>query len=467
MSIVRLPRLLLAAACTFCCTTAPVLAEPGDYSAWQTFLNLAFPPPADNPVTPAQRLGDYPLLGNPSGYNDGFSRGLYNSWQTVRLHPATGAVCGNGSPYKFFVNRVPNTRNTLVYMEGGGACWDYASCSGQEGIRGARNPNGVPDDYMNLFNPGASLVSPFVTRISPFDAVKTQGWNLVYIPYCTGDIYSGDRVAVYADPSGQNTPLIWHHNGIRNVRAVVGWLKDNLPRPTQMLSTGCSAGGVGSLTNYQPLRRDLAPTYGYLINDSGPVFPTPQSGHPTQYPSVKLHAQIRQAWGLDVPAGPVPYLKSGLPGLNTGDLGSLYAALSARFPNDRLGHTHFWKDLNYSSYSYERFYPEVFAGVPQAVKEAELHARWDIDTERLRTELAGLSNFGGYFPQYRALNESHCTTVVDFKNGDIQALGLELKHFINNVLDGSGPVLDASEDSDVADRAKPFNLLYFLIDSLI
>lgn len=459
--LIPLCGLLLAMPC------APAKAEPGDYSAWQTFLNLFSPPRADNPVTPAQRTGDYPMLANPAGFDDGFAPGNYHVWQTVRLHPSTGAVCGNGSPYKFFVNRVPHTRNTLIYMEGGGACWDYASCSGQSGIRGARNPNGIPDDYMSLLNPGASLVSPFVTRISPFDAVKTQGWNLVYVPYCTGDIYSGDRVVVYEDPSGANPDLIWHHNGLRNSRAVAGWLKDNLPRPTQMLSTGCSAGGVGSLTNYGPLRRDMAPTRGFLINDSGPIFPTPQFGDATAYPSVRLHGLIRAVWGLDAPDGPLDFLQAATPDLDLGDLGSIYPALAGRYPNDRLGHTHFWKDLNYSSYSYERFYPEVFEGAPREVKEAELHARWDVDTERLRQGLLTLPNFGGYFPQFRALNESHCTTVVDFKNGDIQALGLELKHFIDSVLDGTGPVLDASEDDDAADRAKPFNLLYFLIDSLL
>ncbi len=81
-----------------------------------------------------------------------------------------------------------------------------------------------------------------------------------------------DKVAVYEDPQSQQAPLIWHHNGLRNMRAVVGWLKDNLPRPTQMLTTGCSAGGAGSLTNYAPTRQDISPTRSFLINDSGPVF---------------------------------------------------------------------------------------------------------------------------------------------------------------------------------------------------
>ena len=67
----------------------------------------------------------------------------------------------------------------------------------------------------------------------------------------------------------------------------------------------------------------------------------------------------------------------------------------------------------------------------------------------------------------RALNESHCTTIVDFKNGDIQAQNLQLKNFIDSVLDGQGKVLDASEQSDQADRAKPFNPLYWLVDQLL
>lgn len=446
---------------------APSHAEEGDYTAWETFVNLISPPKADNKVTAAQRTGNYPLLANPSGFTDGFSPGRYEEWQTVQLAPETGAICGNGSPYKFFVNRVANTRNTIIYMEGGGACWDYASCSGQSGIRGARNPNGIPDDYMSLLNPGASLVSPFVTRISPFESVKTQQWNMIYVPYCTGDIYSGDKVAVYPDPTGAHTPLVWHHNGVRNVRAVVGWLKDNLPRPTQMLSTGCSAGGAGSLTNYATLRRDMAPTRGFLINDSGPIFDAPVNGDPQVWPQVPLQNHIRQAWGLSRANGPLSYMAASLPQLDQNQLGTLYNALSAKYPGDRMGQTHFWQDLNYSSYSYERFFSDIANAPDQATKEALIHARWGTDTARLRDRLNGLGNFGGYFPQYRALNESHCTTIVDFKNGDIQTMSLELRNFIDSVMVGSGNVLDASETSDAADRAKPFNLLYWLVDQLV
>ncbi|WP_408950414.1 pectin acetylesterase-family hydrolase [Lysobacter sp. Hz 25] len=448
-------------------SSLPSHAEQGDYGFFETIRNLFSPPKADNKVQPAQRSGQYPLLSRDAARADGFDPGAYYQWQTVQLPAETGAVCGNGSPYKIFVNRVPDTTNTIIYMEGGGACWDYASCSGQGGVRGARNPNGVPDDYMKLLNPGASLVSPFVTRVSPFDGVKTQGWNMVYVPYCTGDLYGGDKVAVYNDPSGQAQPLVWHHNGLRNSRALTAWLKDNLPRPGQMLSTGCSAGGAGSLINYDPLRRDLAPSRAFLIDDSGPIFPTPRNGDPAQYPSQPLMAHIRGAWGLDAPNGPLAYLASGLPQLDLDELGSIYPALANKHGNDRLGATHFWQDLNYSSYSYERFHDDIQSAPNQAAKEALIHAKWGSDTQRLSERLNGLDNFGGYFPQYRALNESHCTTIVDFKNGDVQEQSLELKHFIDSVLDGSGKVRDASEQNDSRDKAKPFNLLYWLVDQLL
>lgn len=455
-----------------CCIAAtslvlatPAHAELGDYSFWKTLLNLTLPPPADNKVTAEQGVGPYPLLNNPGGFNSGFKPNLYYAWQTVQMAPQTGAVCGNGSPYKFFVNRVPNTSNTIIYLEGGGACWDYASCTGQTGIRGARNPDGIPDDYMSLLNPGASLVSPLVVRLHPWTRTKTQNWNMIYVPYCTGDIYSGDKVAVYEDPQNQKPPLVWHHNGLRNTRAVVAWLKNNLQRPAQLLTTGCSAGGAGSLTNYVGIRQDMAPSRGFLLDDSGPVFSAPLGSDTTQYPSRFLQDQIRSAWGLD--DGPLPYLQSRLPGLDTSDLGSLYSALSSNLPGDRMGQTHFWKDLNYSSYSYERFHPDIINAPDAATKEALIHAKWDVDTGRMRDQLANLDNFGGYFPQFRAVNESHCTSIIEFPNSDIQEQNLELDHFVNNLLDGSGAVLSASESSDAADRAKPFNLLYYVLDQLL
>ncbi|MDP3367853.1 MAG: hypothetical protein Q8S49_17700, partial [Pseudomonas sp.] len=194
---------------------------------------------------------------------------------------------------------------------------------------------------------------------------------------------------------------------------------------------------------------------------------TALAGDNQAYPSYPLQTLIRQAWGLDAAQGPLQYLQARLPGFSSNDLGSLYPALSSNLPGDRMGHTHFWQDLNYSSYSYERFYPEIVNAPNQAAKEALIKQRWATDTMRLRSQLASLGNVGGYFPQFRNVNESHCTSIIEFANSDIQEQNLQLDNFVSSVLDGSGQVLDASESSDVADRNKPFNLLYYLLDQLL
>ncbi len=442
-------------------------AELGDYSAWRTFLHLFNPPKPDNPVTAADENAEmYPLISNPSNFDDGWSPGAYLAWQTIQLSPSTGAICGDGSPYKFFVNRVANTSNTVFYMEGGGACWDYASCTGATGIRGARNANGIPNDYMSILNPMSSLASPFIFRLNPLGRTKVQAWNMVYIPYCTGDIYTGDGIAVYEDPSGENEDLVWHHNGLKNMRAVMAWIKDNLQSPGQMLVTGCSAGGTGSLTNYASFKNDIDAQKSFLLNDSGPIYDTPENGLEEDFPSKRLHTRIREAWSLDRDLGPLTYLEDQMPAFNRSNMGSITGGLANAFPSDRLGHTHFWRDLNFSSYSYENFYDDIFDETDDDIKEERILARWQVDTNNYIENLSQYDNFGYYFPYFRNVNESHCTTIVDFKNGDIQEQGLEISDFISSVLEGNGSVLEASETDTEADLNKPFNPLYYIIDNL-
>src|SRR5688572_17057966 len=107
-------------------------------------------------------------------------------WQKVAL---PGTVCGNGSQYKFFVHKT-SSPNVLFFFEGGGACWDYDTCSGRAGVLGAANPNGIADDYMQQFT--AKFVSPIVNGADPGLPLRsrtdlpTKDWNIVYMPYCTG-----------------------------------------------------------------------------------------------------------------------------------------------------------------------------------------------------------------------------------------------------------------------------------------
>ena len=117
---------------------------------------------------------------------------------------------GNGSQYKFFVRRT-SSPDLLFFFEGGGACWDYDTCSGRTGGLGAANPNGIADDYMQLFT--AKYVSPIVNGADPGMPFRsrtdliTKNWNIVYLPYCTGDVHIGDRSRRTSDPQGSEPPL--------------------------------------------------------------------------------------------------------------------------------------------------------------------------------------------------------------------------------------------------------------------
>ncbi len=443
-------------------------AELGDYSSWKSFKNLFNPVRPDRPVQSSEATGSYPLTLDDQGFNDGFNPRRYYKWQTIQMDPATGASCGNGSPYKIFVNRSPRTSNMMVYMEGGGACWDERSCRGTLGMLGARNPNGVPDDYLKSLDPATALVSPFVFRLHPYESIETQDWTMVYIPYCTGDVYVGDSVQVY-DDDPTDPPLIWHHNGFRNVLAATSWIRNNLERPGQMLSTGCSAGGTGSLATYEPVRGAISPQKGYLINDSGPLFAAPVAGSSDNYPSIPLALTIRNAWGLDAGGSdsPLGFLASRLPAFDSSDTGTIYRGLSDKFNDDRMGHVHFWQDYNYSRYSYERFYPEIYNDPDPVSRKSKITALWSQDTETLRSEISNYSNFGYYFPNFRDLNDSHCSTIVDFRRGDIQEQGLQLEDFLDNVLNGNGPVLEASEDDRVSDQLRRRDWFYALLESLL
>ena len=462
----------------------PAHAEEGDYSWWRTFLNLFNPPGADNPVNDSDTQGMYPLAKPESGFNYGYDPKRYYAWQKIEVPASTGAACGNGSPYKFFVSTVPNTKNTLIYMEGGGACWDYESCSGQSGIRGARNPNGIPDNYMEVLDPTTIIntgsiaqvaVTPFIFRAHPWDRVKTQNWNLVYIPYCTGDIYVGDKAAVYEDPKGEKPDLVWLHNGLKNTRSVITWLKNNLPRPIQMMTAGCSAGSVGALLNYMHLREDMAPNRSYLFDDSGPVFRAPYSSTDSAtYPQLPLQKTIIDAWTTWTPNGdpmdenPLNAIQERYSVFDTNDWSSIYSSLANRFPSDRLGMTHFLDDANYSSYSYERFYENIYNDPDAASRLEKIKTLWQQDTfDNLIPLLDQTHNWGYYFPRYRNVNESHCTSIIEFGNADIQEQNLVLKDFVNNIMDGTGPMMRAHETDEVSDYQKPFNLLYWLVGQLL
>lgn len=340
----------------------------------------------------------------------------YDQWITI---PLEGAVCGNGSQYKIFVNWHEGAKDLLVMLEPGGACWDFDTCSGKADL-GAAHPDGVPDDL--LYDPLTKNLSPLMRR--DVEGL-TKDWNLVFMPYCTGDVHTGNNVIVYQDPEGVEPDLEFHHNGHNNVIAATDWMATQFPGTDRLFVTGCSAGGAGSLINYHFFRSRIDAQRGYLMDDSGPIFPS--GGW-----SSKLHDKIRSSWNVDSVFSELP------PGYEIDDdFGVLNTHLAALYPDDRLSTVFFQRDFNYSRYSYERFYPDM-------TKEKILEY-WAEDTDLMTALYDPHPNMAYYLPYWRSLNTSHCVSIISYLDTEIEEQGVDLGDFIETLLDDDKPLVSYRE----------------------
>lgn len=157
-----------------------------------------------------------------------------SGWTTLR--PGGETACATGDEYRFFARSADHER-LVLYLQGGGACWNAETC--------------VPEDD-----------SPYVPNLSPglhpdrwdgiFDLQNPENpvadYSMVVVPYCTGDVHLGDREATYAltGQDGESRTYSVSHRGQVNVAPALEWIRQNLDDPEQILVTGSSAGGVAT-----------------------------------------------------------------------------------------------------------------------------------------------------------------------------------------------------------------------------
>jgi dienelactone hydrolase len=287
--------------------------------------------------------------------------------------------------------------------------------------------------------------------------VQTQSWNLVYLPYCTGDTHAGNAVVVFTDADPRH-PRTQHFAGQANIREAAKWLRSHYGRPGQLMLTGFSAGGVGSTAQYAIVRDALAPKgRTTLLADSGPLFNAPMNGTAAQYPSLPLQTKIRATWGLDGPQGLIPTLAAKLPALDTNDMGSLNAALAQKYPKDRFGYMLYQADEVFSGFSYYDFYPAIQQEPDPDVQQQMINALWRQDIAQWTPSLDTQPNISYWIPFFRDFNGSHCLTIVDFSGTGIEDQGYaDVSPFINANL-GRGAVLRKTEVDQVSDLHRPLS----------
>jgi hypothetical protein len=176
--------------------------------------------------------------------------------------PIDGMVCDDGSPTGIGVY-LTDSPNLLVFLNGGGACWDYTTCFLAN--TSTHGPFGA-EQFQQLATGGISQN----TVLSEGDTSPFKGWNKVFVPYCTGDIHGGDAVQNYMTQGGMMGTI--HHKGYPNIYLALARLGATIPSPAKVVWSGSSAGGYGATINYIQARSTWPKAKGYLIDDSGPVF---------------------------------------------------------------------------------------------------------------------------------------------------------------------------------------------------
>lgn len=189
-----------------------------------------------------------------------------------------GPVCIAGTDYSVFT-RNGNPRKLLIFLQGGGACWQNFNFCNILAEDQAPPPDGP---FPGVFDP--------TMPNNPF-----ADYSIVYMPYCDGSTFSGDNdVSDDAFPFGPTR----HHRGLRNVSAGMDVAKKVFPKARKITVMGHSAGGVGAAAFAPFLARFV---YGNktkltVYNDAGPIvvnLGTPPG--PTNPPDIAwLSAAARQ-----------------------------------------------------------------------------------------------------------------------------------------------------------------------------
>lgn len=179
--------------------------------------------------------------------------------------------CRDGSMAGIGIRRNNASKDLIIFLEGGGACFDDVTC---------------------LANPGNADIwkaEPKGGILNPADANNPlKDWNLVYVPYCTGDVHAGTRSDVMVSGLFPKEQFVGYLNMEKYLQRIV----PTFPDPSRVLLTGISAGGFGASSTAVLVQRAYANEKVIMIDDSGP----PQNG---EVVPPCLQQKMRELWGLD------------------------------------------------------------------------------------------------------------------------------------------------------------------------
>jgi hypothetical protein len=289
------------------------------------------------------------------------------AWNT--LSPAGETTCSDGSPFSYFV-RPGTNKNILVEFSGGGACWNEFSCTAGAAYFNVNveTPDFVKDETM------AKGISNHANAANPF-----KDWTHVFIPYCTGDIHSGDNVKMY------NATTTIKHKGAVNARAVLKWIYANAEKPEKAFVTGCSAGGYGA-TFWAPYVRQHYDNQGatkvYHFSDSAAGIISPD-----------FFKEVADSWNSK------QVYPSFIPGADPTD--------SAKLSTFYIAVSNFYKDM--PMVQYNTTYDETQSFYYNAITMDDAK-NW---TPKMNDEMKAIKDAAPTFRDYIAPDSKHCILPYD------------------------------------------------------
>jgi len=252
-------------------------------------------------------------------WND-FDPGISAPLETWTWVPVAGTKCGDGSDTGIGVNLTNASNRVLIYLEGGGACWNYTTCYIANTATffttgyGASEFAAESTDVGYLAEPGGFFDRTDTTN--PF-----ADYSYIFVPYCTGDVHAGDNVV---DLSFLGTTKTAYFVGHRNLADDLKRLVDTFPAASRIVLAGSSAGGFGATADWSLAAESFPQVRVDLINDSGAIMPNDVFNST----ATSREASWRSAWNLaaTIPAGCVDCAT---------DFDALYAYDSMTFPESR------------------------------------------------------------------------------------------------------------------------------------
>ena len=230
--------------------------------------------------------------------------------------PRADTFCRDGSSTGIGLRLLPDANSVVIYLQGGGACYDKKSCE-----QNASAP--IAGENFNAEKFGAWVASlgdqgVFNTK-NPSNPVAR--WNHVYIPYCTGDLHGGARRNASVPGLGRKQQFVGYRNLENDLKLLAPYFRSS----QDVALMGASAGGIGVLVNYPQVVEAFQGKSVAALVDSAPIIP--ESAIKTSC----FQQKVIRTFDLQLPAGCPDCADP-----SKGGLINLYGHLSRTYPQGRF-----------------------------------------------------------------------------------------------------------------------------------